>query len=256
MWLVSVAVGIWGCTGQASPGGVDAGAETTDATSSSVDSTTPDAAIVEPDAGYLGECPADTPVDIQRLATPWSADDPANAYRVINIPTQAGRHYHKAIVDFDMDVTELSDMVAIWLLRNKQVPNTSPVHHWFGGSLKRNSRTVLYVNNFSGPEGNGQWIPKTWRFSRNTTYHVHYEYDALAETAVLRYTGADGSSLQLDGVAHASIAAAGAGLKFELGIPTSHPDYPTVQPPTGWSFYNLRIRLIPGGPFGAAAPCP
>ncbi len=53
-----------------------------------------------------------------------------------------------------------------------------------------------------------------------------------------------------------TVFAVGTGLKLELGISTSHPEYPTVLPPVGWIFRNLSIYLEPGGPYGAAPPCP
>ena len=54
-----------------------------------------------------------------------------------------------------------------------------------------------------------------------------------------------------------SIAPQGQGLDLWVGFKTTHPDYPTIKPPWGWSFSNLEVSLEPGGPYGELAPmCP
>ncbi|MFH2009795.1 MAG: hypothetical protein ABI333_24585 [bacterium] len=91
----------------------------------------------------------------------------------------------------------------------------------------------------------------------NTNYIVTYDYDAIAGTATLTLEEPGGATVPTSCPATSSLVPVGQGLHIYMGMTTSHPDYPTVLPPWGWTFRNFVADLTPGGPNGPdAPPCP
>jgi len=213
------------------------------------------------DGGGGTGCPASAPVDVQLYSGQvWMEPDLADAYNVISITNVRDGQFGRMTVDFDMDVTtHPSEIVAIFLIRNQAVPSGHDYPVWFGGSVTRYGNIVLYLDGPEGRQGTNQWISRSWPLQENTTYHASYVYDAELGTATLTYTeqGGSGDQIVLLALAPSSVYAIGQGLKFEIGIPVSHPDWDAgLRPPAGWSFRNLSIHLEPGGPYGNAPPCP
>ncbi len=204
--------------------------------------------------GYGGPaaCPAKSPVKISVWgSTPWKAPSSGSAQQVIAIPTEKGRHYKKATVTFDVDVTTPpGNFTVVFWLRNSAVPSGYNKLSAYGNSNVKNSVPKELVLTQTG-----EWNTTKYALKSDTTYKVSYVFDAVAGKATLIWTEPGGAKITTNGTAAGSIVGVGGGLKLFFGSTTSHPEWGAgVRPPWGWTFRNLVVDLEPGGPYGPAAP--
>lgn len=236
--------------GRADAGAGDGGAPTD---AGVADAGAPDAGV--PDGGPPGGCPASEAVHVERWTTsPWVAPASGDAEQVIRLSTESRRHYARAVISFEMETgaTIPGDWTHIGVLRNQAIPGSWPYLAWYGWLLSRHRGPRQIEVALDGCQNGGAHA-----LQPDTVYRVTYDYDAVGGTATLSLDwGADGH-VSASCPAPTSLVPIGNGLHFYLGMRTSHPDYPVVQPPSGFTFRDFVAELTPGGPLGAgAAPCP
>lgn len=214
------------------------------------DAATPDAATPDASTG----CPATSAEHVERWWTnPWIAPSSGNAEQVIQLSTQNTLHFARAVISFEMETTDVQgDWTHIFVLRNRAIPGSWPHLAYYGWFLSRNIPTRQIQVALNGCQNGTPYTLQPY-----TTYTVTYDYDAVAGTATISLGVPGGGTVTTSCPATSSLVPIGQGLHIYMGMPTSHPDYPVVLPPWGWTFRNFVADLTPGGPHGAdAPPCP
>lgn len=222
---------------------------------SAPDGALPDGSVADgaaPDAAT--GCPATSAEHVERWGTtPWVAPTSGNAEQVIPLSTQNYLHFLRAVITFEMETANVQgDWTHIFVLRNRAIPAGWSYLAYYGWFLSRNIPTRQIQVALGGCQ-NG--TPYT--LQPNTNYAVTYDYDAVAGTATITLQEPGGATITTSCPATSSLVPVGQGLHLFMGMSISHPDYPTVLPPYGWTFRNLVVDLTPGGPYGPdAPPCP
>lgn len=227
-----------------------------------VPDTGPGADAVPSDAAPADAAPADATTGCPALSaehveqwwvTPWVAPSSGDAEQVIRLSTQHQLHFARAVISFEMETTDVQgDWTHLGVVRNRAIPGSWTYLAYYGWLLSRNIPTRQIQVALNGCQ-NG--VP--YALQPNTTYTVTYDYDAVAGTATLTLEEQGGGTVSTTCPATSSLVPIGQGLHVYIGMQTSHPDYPTVLPPWGWTFRNFVADLTPGGPYGPdAPPCP
>ncbi len=206
----------------------------------------------------LGECPAPEVVTLSEWTdAPWVAPTTGNAQQEFRLSTENWLHYGRFELDMDIDVTEVGDPYNCFLeLRNTGAPQgeTFPWRYFSVCTKNDPPRRMVHVPYAA----ENTYLVTDFTLQANTRYHVNVVFDSWADETTLTMTPEGGEATTiLSSPLVSSIAPMGQGLDLWVGFRTSHPDFPTILPPWGWSFSNLEVTLEPGGAFGPLAPaCP
>jgi hypothetical protein len=212
------------------------------------------------DPTFPEECPASSVVEFTDWnPDPWVAPLEGTAQQAFRFDADDDLHYSLLQLDFDFHTTTLEGPYTCFA----ELRNTGACHdcvwpwRYFALCTKNEPplRTVLII--FAGEEGNDR-VNDPFVVQPDTDYHMAMTFDAEASLATLVVTevGGPSSTLEITPLT-SSIAPQGQGLDLRMGFSITHPDYPDITPPWGWTFSNLVVSMTPGGPFGAAAPpCP
>ena len=210
------------------------------------------------DTTWPGECPATEVAEVMAWdPTPWVAPTSGNAQQSFRFPAELDLHYSVLQLDFDFTTTTLQGPYTCFVELRNIGACQSCAYPWryFAICTKNQSplRTILHV--FSADDGR---VADNFAVQANTDYHLSLTFDAetSAATMVLNAIGGPTTTI-VSAPLNSSIVPMGQGLDLLMGFTTTHPDYPTIMPPWGWTFSNLIATITPGGPFGSAAPpCP
>lgn len=248
------------------PSSSGAGPEPTDAETTSDGATTSGASsdagsdasggsTEEGTGGALGECPASEPVTLSEWSQEaWVAPGEGDAQVSFRLSKETWKHYARLELDVDIDVTDVQTPYNCFLeLRNTGGPKDGPFPwRYFAVCTKnQNPKKLVYIV-FAADDG---YTPEPFALQANTSYHVSVVFDAELGEATLAMTPEGGAPVTVfESPLTSSITPQGHGLDLLVGFTTSHPDYPEIKPPWGWSFRDLHVSMTPGGPFGADAP--
>jgi hypothetical protein len=218
--------------------------------------TEPDGTLADaapPDAAT--GCPANSAEHVEMWWTnPWVAPTSGDAEQVIQLSTQNQLHFSRAVISFEMETAEIQgDWTHIFVLRNRAIPASWPYLAYYGWFLSKNLPTRQIQVALNGCQNGTPYTLQPY-----TTYGVTYDYDAIAGTATITLDVPGGGTVSVScPTASSSLVPIGQGLHLYMGMRTSHPDFPIVLPPWGWTFRNFVADLTPGGPYGPdAPPCP
>lgn len=206
-----------------------------------------------PPDGATG-CPANSAEHVERwFNNPWVAPSSGDAEQVIQLSTQNQLHFSRAVITFEMETAEVQgDWTHIFVLRNRAIPGSWPYLAYYGWFLSKNTPTRQIQVALNGCQNGTPYTLQPY-----TNYIITYDYDAIVGTATITLEEPLGGTVQTSCPATSSLVPIGQGLHLYMGMRTSHPDYPTVLPPWGWTFRNFVADLTPGGPYGVdAPPCP
>lgn len=208
--------------------------------------------------GGLVGCPASAPVSLtQWEADPWTAPASGNAQVEYRLSTETWLHYERFELDLDIDVTEVGQPYNCFLeLRNTGANHdeTFPWRYFSICTKNENPRKMVHV----AYAAENNYLVADFAMQPNTTYHVNVLFDSILDESSLTLTPEGGTPTTIVTTPlTSSITPMGQGLDLWVGFRTSHPDYPTILPPWGWTFRNLEVAMDPGGPYGPLAPgCP
>ncbi len=230
---------------------------TTDPPTTGSTSSDPDTGTDESTGEPFG-CPASAPIDfVQWDAMPWTAPDMGDAQMEFRLSTENWLHYQRFELDLDIDVTDVGLPYNCFLeLRNTGAPQgeTFP-WRYFSICVKNEPPTRMVHVMYAAEE---DYLVTPFTLQPNTTYHVNVVVDSILDESTLTMTPEGGADTTIvTSPLTSSITPMGQGLDLWVGFRTSHPDYPTILPPWGWTFRNLHVTMEPGGPYGPLAPgCP
>lgn len=246
---------------ETSSGEADTGTGSTtggEGTSTDDGEDTSDGDTAESETETTGEpegCPASEPVELMQWhGDPWVAPSSGNAQVDFRLSEEKWKHYERFELDLDVDVGEVQTPYNCFLeLRNvgaKQ--NESYPWRYFAVCAKNEAPRKLVHVVFAGEN---DYLTTNFTLEANTTYHVNVTFDSVLDESVLTMTKQGGEPVEIvSSPLNSSIVPMGQGLDLLVGFKTSHPDYPTIKPPWGWTFRNLEVTMDPGGPHGPLAP--
>ncbi len=217
----------------------------------------PDKALPKPDLPTGKTCPASKTVTLKKWQTSgWKTPSSGTAQSEFLLSKENYKHYRSLDLKFEMDVGKLDGDYNCWIeVRNRAVPK-SWKYYWRYFAIcnkNKNPKKLVWVI-FATKNG---YLTKSFTMKKNTTYSVHANFDAAANSAFVKLTEKGGATTTITGPASSSIVPVGQGLRLLVGFDVKHPDYPTIKPPWGWTFRDLVLTMTPGGPFGPEAPpCP
>ena len=164
-----------------------------------------------------------------------------NSVLEVPIPAPAGQYFSRAVVELDMRTGKIfvGFNATVALLRPRP-DGALYFGHFVRGNNKNGpvEKTIIDVDNETTIQGPSH----VW--SRNSNYHLRFDYDAVAGNLTLTVVQGGQIVEQSSGhITNFDLGHDGQGMKLAFGLAKVADG--AYYPPLGWSFSNLKVTLTP-----------
>jgi hypothetical protein len=166
-----------------------------------------------------------------------------NSYAGYDLPAKDGVHYQRAVIEFDMHISNFDPVLLFTGVTSFRRPNANRnlrVVYYAIQIVNRNAKTTLDLGvDDVLVKTEGPWKP-------NGTYHVRMTYDIPSQTAQLEALQGGKVIYRIAGPAqHLDLSAQGSDHPLRVDFGQTGIADGAYVPPYGWSFSNLHAVLTP-----------